>query len=77
LKALSALIKDDKLSNMETYRREIVEALNGNIVMRYAYNEGAVEYNAVNDTTVDEAVELLLNNEEYRRILSEQDLDMH
>ncbi len=77
LKALSALIKDDKLSNMETYRREIIEALNGNIVMRYAYNEGAVEYNAVNDTTVDEAVELLLNSEEYRRILSEQDLDMH
>ena len=77
LDALRALVKDDKVSNMETYSREIREAMNGYIVMRYAYNEGAVEHNVVHDPTVDQAVELLLNGEEYRRILREQDLSMH
>lgn len=77
LNTLSALIKDDKLSNMETYRRDICDAVNSNIIMRYAYNEGTVEHNAINDESVEEAIELLLNEAEYRRILSEQDLDMH
>ena len=77
LDALRALVKDDKVSNMETYSREIREAMNGYIVMRYAYNEGAVEHSVVHDSTVNQAVELLLNGEEYRRILREQDLSMH
>ncbi len=77
LAALKALVKDDKMSNVETYRREIIDALNGDIVMRYAYNEGAVEHAAANDETIDRAIELLLDEEEYRRILREEDLDMH
>ena len=31
----------------------------------------------VNDSMVNKAVELLLNSDEYERILREQDLEMH
>lgn len=77
LDRIRELVKDDKMSNMETYRREIIDALNAEIIMRYAYNTGAMEHAAVNDPTVDEAVELLLDRERYDRILKEQDLDIH
>jgi carboxyl-terminal processing protease len=62
---------------MQTYRKEIIEALNYQIILRYAYQEGAVENAVVNDPEVDRAIELLLNKEEYERILREQDLPMH
>lgn len=72
-----SLVKDDKMSNMESYRNEIEQMLTSELLMRYAYNEGAVEHAAVTDPTIEQAVELLLNDEEYRRILREQDLEMH
>lgn len=74
---LKELVKDDKMSNMETYRDEIMEALTADVILRYAYSEGVAEYSIVHDEVVDQAVELLLNSEEYERILREQDLDMH
>ena len=77
LKELDELVKDDKMSNMETYRPEITEALNGEIVLRYAYSEGVQEYAAVRDSSVLRAAELLQDTAEYRRILREQHLPMH
>ena len=74
---LKALVKDDKMSNMETYREEIQEAITSDVILRYAYREGVAEHAMVNDKTIDKAVELLLNTEEYNRILQSQDLDMH
>lgn len=72
---LKGLIKDDKMSNMETYKAEIMDALNADIVMRYAYSQGVAERAAANDEMVQRAVELLLDEAEYRRILEEQHLD--
>lgn len=74
---LKVLIKDDKMSNMETYRAEIEDAITSDIILRHAYSEGVMEHSAFHDAMVDKAVELLLNREEYERILREQDLDMH
>lgn len=74
---LKALVKDDKMSNMETYREEIQEAITSDVILRHAYREGVAEHAMVNDKTIDKAVELLLNTEEYNRILQSQDLDMH
>ncbi len=71
------MVKDDKMSNMQTYRKEIIETINYEIVLRYSYAEGAVEFATMHDDMVDSAVELLLDVEEYRRILREQDLSMH
>ena len=72
---LKAQLKDDKLSNMQTYRSEIVDALNSDIVMRHAYNEGVQERIAATDEEVDRAIELILNAEEYQRILTSQDVE--
>ena len=74
---LQELVKDDKMSNMQTYRDEIEDALTSVVVLRYAYNEGVAERTAVRDELVDRAVSLLLDTEEYNRILEEQDLEMH
>ena len=74
---LKALIKDDKMSNMETYRAEIVEAITSDVILRHAYSEGVIEHSVFHDAMVEKAAELLLNREEYERILREQDLDMH
>ena len=72
---LKSQLKDDKLSNMQTYRGEIVDALNSDIVMRHAYNAGVQERIAATDEEVDRAIELILNAEEYQRILTSQDVD--
>ena len=77
LDTLEQMIKDDKMSNMQIYRDEIVKAINYELMLRYAYQEGAVENAVANDKMVDDAVALILDDEEYRRILSEQDLHMH
>lgn len=74
---LKGLIKDDKMSNMQTYREEIEEAITADVILRFAYSEGVMENSAANDAMVEQAVELLLNSAEYARILREQDLDMH
>lgn len=75
--ALKNMVKDDKMSNMQSYRSEIEEALTAGVILRYAYSEGVVEYTMTHDKEVNEAVELLLNGQEYNRILREQDLEMH
>lgn len=77
VEALKKLVKDDKMSNMQNYREQIMEALTAAIILRHAYSEGVVEYTMVHDDLINQAVELLLNSEEYNRILREQDLEMH
>jgi carboxyl-terminal processing protease len=69
VETLRAELKDDKMSNMQTYRDEIIDALNSNIVLRYAYQEGLQERMAVDDKEVAEAVELLLDRDRYMGIL--------
>ncbi len=77
LEMLKGLVHDDNMSNLQRYRRDIVEALNGDIILRYAYNSGVLQHSAATDSSVAQAVELLLNREEYERILSQQHLEMH
>ena len=77
IKRVGELLKDDKISNMQTYRKEIEELLMFNIVTRYHYDEGAIAWRSHRDPEVERAVELILDQEEYRRILAEQDLSMH
>ena len=77
MESLKLLIHDDKMSNLETYRKDIIDAINADIILRYAYNSGVLQHAAANDEVVAQAVALLLNREEYQRILREQHLDMH
>ena len=66
-------LKDDKLSNLNTFRKEIIESINTNIVLRYAYAEGVIANSLAEDATINEAIALLANNKEYNRIITEQD----
>ena len=66
-------LKDDTESNLHTYRDEIVESLNGNIVLRYFYSEGAIEHSLPADKEVAAAINLLANPAEYSEILSSRD----
>ena len=72
MESLKAELKDDKMSNMQTYRDEIVDALNSDIVLRYAYQEGLQERMAATDKEVEQAIELILDKERYNTILQPQ-----
>jgi len=71
---LEAELKDDKTTNLETYRNEIIETINSEIVLRHAYMAGMVEHNIESDPEVQQAAELLLDAEAYRDILRNTEL---
>lgn len=62
-------LKDDKETNLETYRDEIVETINSDIVLRHAYMAGMIEHNLQSDPEALEAAELLLDPEACRALL--------
>lgn len=73
LDAIEKGLKDDKLSNLHKYRKEITESINQNIVLRYAYAEGVIANSLRDDEEIREAVKLLSDKAEYERILTKQD----
>ncbi len=66
---LEANLKDDKMTNLETYREEIIETLNADVILRHAYSEGVTRYHLQRDQGVKRAVEVL-QGEEYDAILA-------
>ncbi len=70
---VEAELKDDTQTNLETYREQVIEAINNDIVMRHAYQAGVIEHSLPGDAEVARAVGVLENPEEYARITSEQD----
>lgn len=70
---VEAELKDDTQTNLETYREQIIETINNDIVMRHGYQAGVIEHSLPNDVEVKRALEVLANPKEYHRILAEQD----
>ena len=73
IEAIEGGIRDDKATNLQTYKREIMETLNGAVILRYSYAEGVTEHTLTEDREVHRAVALLDDGKEYARILHEQD----
>ena len=73
LDEIETKLKDQKADNLRTYRAEITDLLNDDIILRHNYYEGVVEHNLVADSTVIRAVELLGDRARYDKILTEQD----
>ena len=74
--ALSAIDKglnDDKRSCFETFRDDIEEQINQNIVLRYAYAEGVIASSLRSDKELKVAIEIFADKAEYGRILTSQD----
>ena len=65
--------EDDTATNLETYRKEIVETINNDIVLRHGYSEGVIEHSLPDDGDVLKAIEILGTRQEYARIVTEQD----
>ena len=66
-------LKEDTQTNLETYRREVVEAINNDIILRHAYTAGVIEHSLTDDAELQQAVGVLQSPDEYRRITTEQD----
>jgi peptidoglycan hydrolase-like protein with peptidoglycan-binding domain len=71
--AIDSTLRDDTATNLETYRKEIVESINNDIVLRHGYSEGVIEHSLPDDGDVLKAIEILGNGQEYARIVTEQD----
>ena len=65
-------LRDDKQNNLETFRKEIIEQINQNIVLRYAYAEGVIANSLSGDKEVKEAIKILSDKAEYERITTKQ-----
>ena len=63
------------MDNLRNYRAEIMDLINGDVVLRHNYYQGVVEHNLVSDSTVMKAIDVLRDGERYSKILSEQDTE--
>lgn len=66
-------LKDDKMSNLTTYKGEIIRTINADIVLRYCYAEGRTASGLKYDKGIEAAVAMLADKAEMLRILREQD----
>ena len=69
---VEAELKDDTQTNLHTYRKEIAETINNDIVLRHSYQAGVIEHNLGDDTEVLRATEVLENPTEYQEITTVQ-----
>ncbi len=56
---VEATLKDDLETNLETYKRELTDAINSDIILRYAYQAGVMERNLLTDPDTKHAIEVL------------------
>ncbi len=66
---LKAKIESDKKNDLIKFKDEIKDILLSEIVVRYYYQKGRIEALLQNDTEVEKAINLLSNQQEYKKIL--------
>ncbi len=69
IEKLEQELRDDKLTNLDTYRKEITKYINNDIILRHGYMESVIKNSLTTDTDVARAVELLNSPEEWQRSL--------
>lgn len=73
METIEKSLRDDKMSNLNTFKREIMQTINADIALRYGYAEGRTANSLRYDQTVKEAVKMLSDSVEMKRILTSQD----
>lgn len=68
--ALLEKLQADKGNDLEKFKPEIIEILGSEIVSRYYYQTGRVEYSLANDPYIDSALELFADLDRYHEILA-------
>ena len=75
LERMESELKDDTQTNLETYRKQIIESINHDIVQRHGYTAGVIAHSLTDDKEAARAVEVLRDTAEYRRITTQQDTE--
>ena len=68
--ALEAKMEASKTNDLERFKDEISEVIEGEIVTRYYFQNGRIESSLKHDNEVNKAVEILQNKEVYNEILN-------
>lgn len=72
VETLMKKLAHNKQEDLITFRNELSEILGNEIISRYYYQSGRVEYSLKHDIEVKEAIDILKNNKKYAEILSPQ-----
>lgn len=72
IEAVTAELRDDTATNLETYRDDIIRMINNDIILRHSYSRGVAEHNLMFDNEVRRAADLLSDGEQYKALLSPQ-----
>ena len=68
--ALEAKMKASKTNDIERFKEQISEVIEGEIVTRYYFQNGRIEASLKHDDEVNKAVEILKDHEAYNTILN-------
>ena len=68
--ALEAKMKASKTNDLERFKEQISEVIEGEIVTRYYFQNGRIEASLKHDDDVNKAVEILQDQEVYNAILN-------
>lgn len=72
IKALEAKLTHNEDYDFEHWKPEIKKLLNNEIMLRYYYRRGLIRNSLNNDKTLDAALDILNNPQEYRKMLAPQ-----
>ncbi len=70
MKQLEEQLRRDKENDLDKYRSEISLLLKSEILLRYYYEQGAIEGSLADDPEVQEALKLLADRDRYNKILN-------
>ncbi|MFI3282801.1 MAG: S41 family peptidase [Rikenellaceae bacterium] len=69
IEELEQSLKDDKLTNLATYRAEITRYINDDIILRHGFYEDVIKNSLPMDDEVNQAIKLLTTPSEWQRSL--------
>lgn len=72
---IEAELKDDKESDLKLYKSQLTNLIEDNVILRQHYKKGLIRRDIARDKEVKEAVRLLSDPAEYRRIVTSQDTE--
>lgn len=73
MKAIEQNLKDDKMSNLVTFKNDIIRTINADIALRYCYSTGRTANGLMHDKGIEAALAMLADSTRMHHILTNQD----
>ncbi len=67
--ALKASLESEKEADIETFKQEILEEIESEIVRRYYFEKGTIQHSFIYDKEVKAAIKLFNNEKEYNKLI--------